>query len=181
LPSAISHAVVAVAAGVAFAPQDVPYRFWFLSTVCSMIPDADILGFYLGIPYQHLFGHRGFFHSPLFGILISILFVGLFFHDVEIFSRRWFFYFIFFFLLSASHGILDAFTNGGLGIALLAPFDNTRYFSPWRPIMVSPISVGAFFSRWGLIVIKSELLWVWLPSLLLVVISTAIRGLPRRH
>lgn len=37
-------------------------------------------------------------------------------------------------------------TNGGLGTALSAPFDNTSYFFSWRPIMVSPISAGALFS-----------------------------------
>lgn len=175
MPSVISHVVVAVAAGAAFAPRDVPNHFWSLSLVCSTIADADIIAFSFGIPYQHLFGHRGFFHSPFFGLLMSIFFVCLFFRDVEIFSRRWCFKFIFFFLLLVSHGIFDALTNGGLGIALWAPFDNTRYFFFWRPIMVSPISVGAFFSKWGLMVIKSELLWVWLPSFLIVVISAVSR------
>jgi inner membrane protein len=175
VPSVISHAVVAVAGGAAFAPRDVPNHFWFLSLVCSIIPDADVIGFSFGIPYQHLFGHRGFFHSPLFGLLLSIFFVCLFFRGAEIFSRGWCFYFIFFFLLSASHGILDALTNGGLGITLLAPFDNARYFFSWRPIMVSPISAGAFLSKWGLMVIKSELLWVWLPSFLMVAVSTISR------
>src|SRR4030042_6463779 len=97
------------------------------------------------------------------------------------FSKQWFFYLIFFFLLSTSHGILDAFTNGGLGIALLSPFDKTRYFSPWRPIMVSPIGVISFFGRWGLAVIKSELLWVWLPSFLMVITSVVIRVMAEKH
>ena len=83
---------------------------------------------------------------------------------------------MFFFLLSASHGILDAFTNGGLGIALLSPFESTRYFFPWTPIMVSPIGIKGFLSRWGLLVIKSEPLYIWLPSLLLVIASTLIRS-----
>jgi inner membrane protein len=175
LPSVISHAVVGLAAGITFAPQDVPKRFWVLSAFCSVIPDADIIAFSFDIPYQHLFGHRGFFHSPFFGLLLSIFIVLIFFRDKEMFSKQWFFYLIFFFLLSASHGILDAFTNGGLGIALLSPFDKTRYFFPWRPIMVSPIGVIPFFSKWGLAVIKSELLWVWLPSFLMVITSAVIR------
>ena len=175
MPSVISHAAAAVAAGVAFAPRDVPNHFWSLSLACSIIPDADVIGFSFGIPYDHFFGHRGFFHSPFFGLLMSIFLVGVFFRDLEIFSRRWFLYFIFFFLVSASHGILDAFTSGGLGIALLSPFDSTRYFFPWTPIMVSPIGIEFFFGKWGLSVIKSELLWIWLPSLLMVIISRVIR------
>jgi len=181
VPSVISHAAVAVAAGIAFAPRDVPDHFWSLAIVCSIIPDADGIGFTFGIPYDHYFGHRGFFHSPFFALLVSVFLVGFFFRDVEVFSRRWFFYFTFFFLLSASHGVLDALTNGGLGIALLSPFDDTRYFFPWRPIVVSPIGIKALFSRWGLMVIRSELLWVWLPSFLIVVVSTVIRVMPAKH
>jgi len=181
MPSIISHAAVAVAAGMTFAPRGVPNPFWSFSIACSMIPDADVFGFSFGIPYHHLLGHRGFFHSPFFGLLMSVFVVNVFFHDVGIFSRQWFFYLIFFFLLSASHGILDAFTSGGLGIALLAPFDNTRYFFPWTPIMVSPIGIQGFFGKWGLMVIKSELLWVWFPSFLMVVASMIIRFWGARH
>lgn len=181
MPSLVSHAAVAVAAGVAFAPRDVPSQFWTAAVLCSILPDADVIGFSLGIPYHHFFGHRGFFHSPFFGLLLSFFIVSIFFRDVDLFSIRWFFYFIFFFLLTASHGVLDAFTNGGLGIALLSPFDNTRHFFPWTPIVVSPIGFKAFFSNWGLTIIKSELQWIWLPSSIMVVLSILIRGMVTRH
>ena len=44
---------------------------------------------------------------------------------------------IFFAAITASHGLFDAMTNGGLGVAFFAPLDNARYFLPWRPIPVS--------------------------------------------
>ncbi|UCD90726.1 MAG: metal-dependent hydrolase [Desulfobacterales bacterium] len=175
MPTIISHTVVAVAAGKTFAPKDVPIHFWLLSIICSIIPDADVIGFYLGVPYGHFFGHRGFFHSPFFGLLLSIFIVGIFFNNETIFSKPRLFYFIFFFLLSASQGIFDAFTNGGLGIALLSPFANTRYFFPWTPIIVSPLGVKGLLSNWGLMVIISEIFWIWLPSLLIVVIAILTR------
>ena len=181
MPSLISHAAVAVAAGAAFAPRDVSGQFWILAVLCSILPDADVFGFFFGIPYHHVFGHRGFFHSPFFGLLLSILAVSIFSRNTDVFSSSWFFYFIFFFLLAASHGILDAFTNGGLGIALLSPFDPTRYFFPWTPIEVSPIGVKAFFSKWGLAVMMSELQWIWLPSFIMVVLSTLIRDFVSRQ
>ena len=181
MPSTISHAAVAIAAGVVFAPKGVPSRFWTLAILCSIIPDADVIGLSIGIPYHHFFGHRGFFHSPFFGLLLSTLIVSIFFREADIFSARWCFYFIFFSLLTAGHGILDAFTNGGLGVALLSPFDTTRLFFPWTPIEVSPIGVKAFFSKWGLAVMKSELQWIWLPSLILGVLSTVIRGLAAKQ
>jgi inner membrane protein len=61
---------------------------------------------------------------------------------------------------------LDAMTDGGLGIALLSPFDNHRYFFPWTPIVVSPIGLRGFFSNWGLRVMISEITYVWAPLLI---------------
>jgi inner membrane protein len=61
--------------------------------------------------------------------------------------------------------VLDALTNGGPGVAFLAPFDDTRYFFPWRPIPVSPLAAN-FFSEWGWSVFKTELVLLWLPSVL---------------
>ena len=175
MPSAISHAAVAVAAGIAFAPQGVPTRFWPLAIICSVLPDADVMAFAFGIPYHHYFGHRGFFHSLFFALILSLFVTSLFFREEMLFSGKWFFYTIFFFLLTASHGILDAFTNGGLGIALFSPLNNERYFFPWTPIAVSPIGIKAFLSKWSWFVLKSEFMWVWLPAFILAVVSTAIR------
>lgn len=79
MPSLISHAAVAVAAGVAVAPRDVPSQFWALPILCSILPDADVIGLSFGIPYHHLFGHRGFLHSPFFGLVLSIFVVAIFF------------------------------------------------------------------------------------------------------
>ena len=61
-------------------------------------------------------------------------------------------------LVLASHGLLDTLTDGGLGIALLWPFDLTRYFAPWNPIPVSPIGLG-FFSPYGMYTASVELLY----------------------
>ncbi len=175
VPTIVTHTAVALAAGAAFAPRGVPDNFWSLAVLCSVLPDADVIGFAFGIPYGHFFGHRGFFHSPFFALCMGVLVTSVFLHGVEAFSRTWFLYLIFFSLISASHGILDALTDGGLGIALLSPFDNIRYFLPWTPIVVSPIGIRAFFSEWGLAVVRSEFLWVWLPCGVMVVVSRILR------
>jgi inner membrane protein len=79
------------------------------------------------------------------------------------------------FVATASHGVLDAFTDGGLGVAFFAPFDGTRYFFPVRPIRVSPIGVARFFSRTGMEVLSSEMIWVWIPSGVLALFARALR------
>jgi hypothetical protein len=61
------------------------------------------------------------------------------------------------------HALLDALTNGGLGVALLSPLSNARFFFLFRPILVSPIGTG-FFSEYGVKVLGSEILWIWMPA-----------------
>lgn len=56
----------------------------------------------------------------------------------------------------ASHGLLDAMTDGGLGIALFWPFTPERYFAPWRPLPVAPIGARLVSAR-GLRVMLTEL------------------------
>jgi len=130
--------------------------------VCSALPDIDVIGFPFGVWYGDLWGHRGMTHSILFATLIGIA-AGVWFggNRLEKIGQS-----ALFFLIVASHGVLDAMTNGGLGIAFFSPFDVTRYFLPWRPIPVSPIGV-AFLSARGVAVIRSEVIWVWLPAVLL--------------
>ena len=55
-----------------------------------------------------------------------------------------------------THPLLDMLTDGGLGVMLLVPFSEARLFFPWRPIHVSPMSIGRFFSVAGT-VLESEL------------------------
>jgi inner membrane protein len=83
-------------------------------------------------------------------------------------------------LATFSHPLLDMLTDGGLGVALFAPLTNERYFFPWRPVEVSPIGVG-FFSRRGLDVIFSEIIWIWIPALMIFLSATALRKISKRR
>ena len=175
MPSMITHAAVGAAAAVAFAPRSVSGFFLPASVLCATVQDLDVIGFYFRLPYGHILGHRGLTHSLFLGIFASLLFSTLLSRNAGAFSKMWFFYFAFFSLVWASHGILDAFTRGGYGAALLWPFDNQRVFSSWSPIPISPIGLGSFFSKWGLHVFKNELLWVWLPSFSLALLARVVR------
>lgn len=163
MATVMSHAVAAVALGTLFG-RAIPGRAIFYSAVCSMVPDLDVLGFGLGIKYGDPFGHRGFTHSLCFAAVWAVLVtLALFGKPAD--RERWPAIGLCLFIATASHGILDACTDGGLGVAFFAPFDNARYFFPWNPIAVSPIGAG-FFSTRGLAVLANEARWIWLPSLL---------------
>ncbi len=156
----ITHPVVPLALGIACGSRLVPPRLLCAGVLASLLPDADVLAFKFGIAYGDSFGHRGFSHSLLFALLVA---------GVAAVARRFLrtgavAAFVFVLLAALSHPFLDAVTNGGLGVAFLAPFDTTRYFLPLRPITVSPFSLQKLFSMQGMAVARTELLWVWLPA-----------------
>ena len=175
MASAFTHSFVGLAAGKLVFPEKMPARFWVLSAVCALLPDIDVIGYFLGIRYGDTLGHRGFAHSLVFASFISVLVTIAAFPAIQRFSKHWWLLIVSFFATTASHGILDAMTDGGYGIAFFSPFSNTRYFLPWRPIEVAPIGVRGFFSRWGWDVLVSELIWIWVPMMLLLVIVTIMR------
>jgi inner membrane protein len=92
----------------------------------SVLPDLDVLGFRAGIPYQHLFGHRGFMHSLCFALLVAAIGTPL----ARSLGSSPGLTFAVLFVSIASHGVLDALTTGGLGVAFFSPFSNRRYFLP---------------------------------------------------
>ena len=141
MPSLPTHAVAALGIGACFYRPEIPKGIWVIGAVCSIVPDLDVIGFRFGIRYGDFWGHRGFAHSLFFAALLALVIVVLGFrHGVN--GMHALTLWLYLFLATASHGLLDAMTDGGLGIALFSPFDNHRYFFPWTPIRVSPIGVG---------------------------------------
>jgi inner membrane protein len=178
--SAFSHGVAALGISACFYKPEVPKRVWVIGVVSSILPDIDVVGFHFGIRYEDFWGHRGFTHSLVFAALLAGAIVVLAFRSGAPGigpMKLW----LFLFLVTASHGFLDAMTNGGLGVAFFSPFDTHRYFLPWRPILVSPISATRFFTKRGIAILQSELLWIWLPALVLGTTAFALRATMREN
>jgi len=157
----LTHPLIPLVMATGPGPARITKRLLLAGMLASILPDADVLAFQFHIAYDHPFGHRGFTHSLFFAGLTG--FIGM--AAARAFGANRRVAFLFLFASTASHGLIDALTNGGLGIAFFAPFDNTRYFLPWRVIEVSPITFSHFLSDRGWAVLQSELRWVWLPAL----------------
>ena len=177
MPSILTHPAVPLALAAAYGQRYVSPPLLLAGVGASILPDMDSLGLNLGIPYEATLGHRGLSHSMIFAFLVAV-------------SAAWLYRtlraspsaaFAVVFISCASHGLLDALTNGGLGVAWLSPVSNHRYFLPWRPIAVSPLDVDLFFSDWGLRVLRSEALCVWLPCALLGGLGYLIRREPKAN
>lgn len=175
MPTIISHSIAALAIGKAFASEGLPPKFWLLTVACALLPDLDVVSFLFSIRYHHMLGHRGLTHSFPFAIALGFAVALIFFREVRLLSANWWVIVCYFFIVTASHALLDALTNGGLGVALLAPFTNERFFFPWRPIQVSPLELEPFLTgrAWG--VVLSEVKWIWVPSAILVAIASVAR------
>jgi len=173
VPSVFSHAVVGAAVVACGLPRPRAVLV-VLGAVLAVVPDLDVVGLAFGWGLDHPLGHRGLSHS----LVMAIALAGLATLAVPArpAERRWRVWLVLA-LAAASHGLLDALTNGGRGVAFFAPFVATRWHFPVRPIEVSPIGVWTFFSRRGLDVLTNEVVWLWAPSLAALAATWAVRRL----
>ncbi len=126
----------------------------------SFAPDLDVLAFRLGIPYGAPFGHRGAAHSIVVGVALGLA-VGAVGVRLGVRPSA---SVVAGLVVAVSHGVLDAFTDGGRGTAVWWPFSTERVFASWRPIPVSPIGLRAFSPR-GVAVMTREAV-LFLPLLI---------------
>jgi inner membrane protein len=158
MPTIFAHGAFGYTAAKLFRGAAVNSSLRLAAVTLAILPDADALLLPL-IPYGHPLGHRGFTHSLCFAAGCGIAAAFLLRRAEP--SIPWLRLALFFALVTASHGFFDALTSGGLGVAFFAPFDNTRYFFPYRPIPVSPLAARALLTQRGLRVLGWELGLFW--------------------
>ena len=174
MPTILTHAVVAV--GLArLLPKPLPVAASLLGAGVAILPDVDVLAWPLGLARDSAWAHRGLTHSlPAAAVTAAALALA---------ARRWIgvgtpLLAAYLLAAMASHGLLDAATNGGWGVAFWAPFDMERHFFAWRPVEVSPIG-WSFVGRRGLAVLWSELRWIWLPLAAVITTVEVVRSEPK--
>ena len=129
------------------------FRLWgeaYRPAKPAALPDVDAIG----RPFGHgdiaaLGGHRAVTHSVFFALAVAAV-IALVTTRHEFESSRW--------RIGAyaaavvlSHGLLDAFTTYGAGVAFLAPVSPQRWKSPWHPFTD----------------LTSEVVLIWLPAVLM--------------
>jgi inner membrane protein len=161
MASAITHFSVAAALTIPAAASPALRMVlprWGIPVSCGILaaaPDLDTFTMRaLDIPYGSFFGHRGFFHSPIFLILASGLLAMVVVRRQK--PSTWACLTAIWAGSAITHPLLDMMTDGGSGVMLLFPFSESRLFFAWRPIHVSPLDITSFFNRAGYI-LASEL------------------------
>lgn len=170
MPSAFAHAAVGAALAAHAKPGRGRVALAAVLAAAAAAPDLDVIGFRLGIPYAHVLGHRGLTHSLFFAAAVGLASWPLWRQANAVQPRR---AAALVFFAVASHGLLDAFTDEGLGVGLLIPFDDERLFAPVRPLPTSPLSVRAFFSERGASILRGELVFIG-PLVALIALGPAL-------
>jgi inner membrane protein len=170
-----THAVVGLGLAKVFTGRPMRGLFWVLAGFLPIIPDFDSFS---TAAYGSFWGHRGFTHSLIFALAIGLCAAGL---TYRLFRTKFWLLALFFFVITATHPLLDACTNGGFGIPFFWPVSEHR-FGPWGPIQVADIGFE-WPNPWTSRSIRTELWWVWLPTGIMVGATIAYRrykrGAPR--
>ncbi|WP_243439801.1 metal-dependent hydrolase [Fundidesulfovibrio soli] len=171
MPTILTHPAVPLAVTFALGPGAISRPLLLAGIAASILPDLDVIAFRIGVPYASELGHRGFSHSLLFAVGVAL--AGACFCKLmrTTFRRA----FLFLLVCAVSHGLLDAFTNGGLGVAFFWPWSGQRYFFPTTMIEAAPLSLARFVSPRGAVVLWSEFLWVWAPLFVAAALTAALR------
>jgi inner membrane protein len=144
MASAITHFVVGAAVGM----TAMPAGRWGMAVTAGLwavAPDLDSWAVApFGVERGTFFAHRGFFHSAFF--LTMAAFAAAW---ATRRGRGWVGRGALWACAAVTHPLLDMLTDGGTGVLLLFPFSSERWFFPWRPIRVSPLSILRFFDRAG--------------------------------
>jgi inner membrane protein len=100
----------------------------------AVLPDFDVFAVACGVRDLGFFGHRGVSHSFFAAVAIGLMsgLVGRRFGWPVVRTA------VAATLAVASHGVLDAFGEGGRGIPLLWPLSHARFLSPWRVLPDAP-------------------------------------------
>ena len=178
MPTIIGHAAAGMAVSRGFFLKRWDLLAAVTAILCALLPDIDSLGFVMGVPYGSKYGHRGISHSFAFSAAVALFFSLTVYMAIPRQANR-LKLFVCFFIAGISHGLLDAMTDGGLGVAFFAPFSNVRYFLPWRPIPVSAIGIAASLRGRGPGVFFFEFLHLALPSagfIAVVALIKKVRG-----
>lgn len=168
MPMSTTHALVPLAATLAFSRRAVPWRVVIVAAFAAAAPDLDAASSHLWrLSPNSIYLHRGAAHSLFVAFAAGLLAAG--FH--KRLRMRPLTAGIVIAASMASHGILDMMTDTGRPVAYLWPLTSARLFADWRPIHSSGVHRAHFLTQ-VLVRFQSELWQLIIP---MFAIAVAIR------
>lgn len=174
MPTPITHLFAAIPVNIAIMGAVNKKKIILLSLIISILPDLDLIGYFLGLPISSFLGHRGFTHSIFFALVVALMANLLFFPDIKTKDKRFKLLFLNFLFVALTHPLLDFLVNRNTGVALLSPFVLTRFASPIAPIVEESVGILNYYHFYFKEVVKVEFFYIILPSLIYTMIWTKI-------
>lgn len=163
MPSLLGHAVAGLAITESFRQAKLPRRTWILAPLCAVVPDLDWFVSFGAIHKNHILNHRGVAHSLFGALILAAATLLVTYRKDQRCGQLW----LCLSLCALSHGLMDACTSGGVGVALFMPFSDSRWACIWQPIQVAPLPVGREDCYRFLASLRTEAFWIGLPALAL--------------
>ncbi|MBP1627461.1 MAG: ybcI [Holophagaceae bacterium] len=173
VPSFLGHAVAGATLYALFqdeAPQP-RTRNWAL--FCALAPDLDWFMTFLHLSGRHVLNHRGVTHSLCAALILATMVMVLAFRKEERNPRLW----LCMLACAFSHCLLDACTQGGVGVAVFVPITKVRFVCAWQPIQVGPIPLNFKLLQGFLTALWTEVVWIGIPALALLTGTRTFRYL----
>lgn len=171
MPSLFGHAVAGLAITAVCHGDKLPRRTWSLAAFCAMAPDLDWFVSLGNIHRGHVLNHRGAAHSLFAAFLIAAVVFLLAFRKGQRRGDVW----LCLTVAALSHGLLDACTAGGVGVALFMPFSKTRWACLWQPGHVAPLPLCREHTYTFLASLLDEARWIGIPALVVAGCSRLVR------
>src|SRR6185369_6853060 len=117
MPTVFTHALVGLTASQLCSPKEIQQDsrakllFTALSIALPIVPDFDFLVISM-VPHGSLLDHRGLLHSIAFALVLGFVATGVMVRQVQAMTHRRLWLFAYFFIVTASHGLLDSMTRG---------------------------------------------------------------------
>ena len=144
MPMTTTHALLPVAAAVAFVRRPIPWTLVIIAALAAAAPDVDgLFRHFWHVPTSSVYSHRGAAHS-LFAALTAGFAAALFHKRLGV---RPLTAGVVISAAMASHGLLDMLTDAGRPVAYLWPVSSVRLFADWRPIHSSPVHMAHLLSE----------------------------------
>jgi inner membrane protein len=176
MPMTTTHALLPLAATLAFAKPPIPWRLVIVAAFASAAPDLDWLSTHLfHIAPGSIYAHRGATHS-LFVALSAGLLAALAHRRLAV---RPLAAGVIVSGAMATHGLLDMMTDSVQPVAYLWPLSSIRLFADWRPFHSSEVHMVHLFAQtWARL--WSELWQLIIPMFALAAVIRGFRLLIAR-
>lgn len=169
MPLTTTHALVPLAATLAFVRPPIPWKLVIVAALAAAAPDVDWLFKHaLHVAPNSIWAHRGATHSLFIALAVGLLAVlahrqlGVRPLPAGVVVAA----------AMASHGPLDMMTDAGQPVAFLWPLSSVRLFADWRPIHSGEVHMAHLFAQ-TTARFSYELLHIVIP---MFVIAAMMRG-----